>query len=115
MLNEFLPDELDKDALRIVYDKWQGKAVDAPRFKIAAHNLIGYGIYLTPDSVFASKGDPAPTFAAVSEEETEKAFESLLQEDAGNSQNEPNKVGAGGAFLTIILPLLLKLLAGYIK
>lgn len=109
-VNTFLCDELDKDALRLIYDKWKGSAVDTPRLKLALSNVLSYGIYLTPDSIYGKKGDPAPTFAAKSEEETEKAFQMLLSTHA---TGEVAKLG-DGAFLKTILPLVLKLLAGFL-
>lgn len=108
MLNTQLCDELDRKALQIAFDKWRGNPVNPQEFKLAAANLVSYGIYLLPDVTFSRKGDPAPMFSA-SEEDVEKAFTTCLSYQGTDAK----KIG-DGTFLKTILPVVLKLLMGFL-
>lgn len=108
MKHDFLTDELDLTAVRLLYSKWKGEDVDPAQLKLGLDNLISYGIHLTPNSVFAQQGDPAPTFGGMNESEVEQAFETIL---APQNTMEAGGIGAG-LFVKIILPIAIKILSG---
>lgn len=101
MLYTALPDEFPLEAITVVKDIWLQKTVDKRRGLIALLNVIGYaGDQVLPDStVFGAEAifsDPNKVAAA---------FNNLESMNVGADPKE-----AGGALLTIILPLALNLL-----
>lgn len=102
MLQTALTNEFDSTAVRLLYDKWKGIPVNPTQFKLAIQNLVGYGIFIAPDSLFSATA-LAPQ---LTDEECEARFQQCMAPQAG-----VGKIG-DGTLVKLLWPILLKILAG---